>query len=216
MKDYYSILQVTPMSTREEIRRQYRKLAKQFHPDATNNDPYASAKFHDIKEAYETLTQPAKKEEWLKERWLRQVYNSGPGETAPLTPFSILEKVLKYERVVAGMDVFRMDHSGVVSTMEQLLSAENISCLHRFQEPDMNRTIIRHLLLALKPIPYKLTLPILETLEKLAGRDAEAQRYISEFQQSHRKKQRADQWTIPLVILATILICAIIFLAGRH
>lgn len=216
MKDYYSILEVTPMSTRDEIRRQYRKLAKQYHPDATNNDPYASAKFHDIKEAYETLTQPARKEEWLKERWLRQVYHASMGETAPLTPFSILEKVLKYERVVAGMDVFRMDHLGVVTQVQQLLSTENLECLNKFQEPDMNRTIIRHLLLALKPIPYKLTLPVLETMKKMAGSDSEAMAYIAGFQQSHRKKQRQDQWTIPLVILVTILLCAIIFLAGRH
>ncbi|MFN7689369.1 MAG: DnaJ domain-containing protein [Sphingobacteriales bacterium] len=216
MKDYYSILEVTPMSTRDEIRRQYRKLAKQYHPDATNNDPYASAKFHDIKEAYETLTQPAKKEEWLSERWLRQVYNTGNGETAPLTPFSILEKVLKYERVVASMDVFRMDHFGVVTTVQKLLSAENLDCLSRFQEPDMNRTIIRHILMTLKPLPYKLNLPVIDTLKQLAGTDAEAMGYIADFQRSHQKKQRAEQWTIPLVILATVLICAMIFLASRH
>lgn len=216
MKDYYSILEVTPMSTRDEIRRQYRKLAKQYHPDATNNDPYSSAKFHDIKEAYETLTQPVKKEEWLKERWLRQVYNAGNGETAPLTPFSILEKVLKYERVVAGMDVFRMDHFGVVTSVQKLLSAENLDCLSRFQEPDMNRTIIRHVLMTLKPLPYKLTLPVLDILNKLAGNDEEALSYITGFQRTHQKKLRAEQWTMPLVILATVLICAMIFLASRH
>ncbi|TAH03709.1 MAG: J domain-containing protein [Sphingobacteriales bacterium] len=204
------------MSTRDEIRRQYRKLAKQYHPDATNNDLYASAKFHDIKEAYETLTQPVKKEEWLKERWLRQVYNTGNGETVPLTPFSILEKVLKYERVVAGMDVFRMDHFGVVTTVQKLLSAENLDCLSRFQEPDMNRTIIRHVLMTLKPLPYRLTQPVIDTLKQLAGTDAEAMGYITDFQKSHQKKQRAEQWTMPLVILATVLICAMIFLASRH
>lgn len=216
MKDYYSILNVSPMSTRDEIRRQYRKLAKLYHPDATHNDPYASAKFQDVKEAYETLTQPARKEEWLKERWLRQVYHTGPGETAPLTPFSILEKVLKYERVVAGMDVFRMDHFGVVSAVEKLLSAENLECLARFREPDMNRTIIRHLLMSLKPLPYKLTIPLVNTLKELAGTDPEALGDISQFEKAHRKKQRAEQWTMPLVILATALICLIIFLASRH
>jgi hypothetical protein len=152
----------------------------------------------------------------LRERWLRQVYNTGNGETAPLTPFSILEKVLKYERVVASMDVFRMDHFGVVTTVQKLLSAENLDCLSRFQEPDMNRTIIRHILMTLKPLPYKLNLPVIDTLKQLAGTDAEAMGYIADFQRSHQKKQRAEQWTIPLVILATVLICAMIFLASRH
>lgn len=61
MKDYYAILECTPMSTRDEIKRRYRKLAQQFHPDKNQDDKYAESRFHDIKEAYETLTQPAKK-----------------------------------------------------------------------------------------------------------------------------------------------------------
>jgi curved DNA-binding protein CbpA len=216
MKDYYRILEVSPMSTRDEIKRQYRKLAKQYHPDATDNDPYALARFQDIKEAYETLTQPAKKEAWLKERWLRQVYHAGPGETQPLTPFSILEKVLKYERQVAAMDVFRMDHHGVVRSVQNLLSPEHLQCLATFNEPDMNRTIIQHLLLALRPVPYSLTLPALETMEELGGKDMEARRMLRAFRSSHHRKQRRDAWTLPLVILATLLICAIIFFGGRH
>ncbi len=61
MKDYYSILECTPMSTRDEIKRNFRRLAQQFHPDKNADDAYATARFHDIKEAYETLTQPCKK-----------------------------------------------------------------------------------------------------------------------------------------------------------
>jgi molecular chaperone DnaJ len=215
MKDYYAILEVSPMSTRDEIKRQYRKLAKQFHPDANGDDAYAAARFHDIKEAYETLTQPARKEEWLKERWLRQVYHQGNGEQAPLTPFTILEKVLKVERSVASMDVFRMDHLGVVSSIEKLVSNENLECLKKFNEPDMNRAIIRHVLLALHPIPYSHTLNALTTLEDLAGKDGEALHMITSFRNKHRKKQNADRWTVPVILLATLLICLLIWFSSR-
>lgn len=216
MKDYYSILEVSPMSTREEIKRQYRKLAKQYHPDTNGDDAYAAARFHDIKEAYETLTQPARKEEWLKERWLRQVYNQGSGEQTPLTPFSILEKVLKFERSVASMDVFRMDHLGVVAGVEKLIAPEHIDCLKKFDEPDMNRTIIRHLLLSLHSIPYAYTKEAIAKLEELAQGDNEALRMITTFRDKHRKKQYAERLTIPLVLLATVLICVLIWFGSRR
>lgn len=215
MKDYYAILDVSPMSTRDEIRKQYRKLAKQYHPDTNADNAYAAARFHDIKEAYETLTQPARKEEWLKDRWLRQVYNQGNGETAPLTPFSILEKVLAFERSVSQMDVFRMDHFGIVSNAEKFLSSENMECLRKFNEPDMNRTITRHLLLSLNPIPYSLTKGVLKALEDLAAGDPESLSMIASFGNRQNKKQKAERWTIPLVLIFTVLICLLIWLGSR-
>ena len=215
MKDFYAILGVSPMSTRDEIRKVYRKLAKQYHPDITSGDAYASAKFQDIKEAYETLTQPARKEAWLRERWLRQATNQGPGDSAPLTPFTILERVLRFERSVSHMDVFRMDHTGVVNQARNLLSSDNLECLEKFHEADMNRTIIRHLLLAMGPVPYIQTHDVLGLLDRLAGPDPESKRIVSAFRREKIRKQRAGRWTIPLVLLATILICILIWLGGR-
>ena len=215
MKDYYAILEVGPLSTRDEIKRQYRRLAKQYHPDTNDNEPYAAARFHDIKEAYETLTQPSRKEAWLRERWLGQVYHTGTGDANPLTPFAILDKVIKLERSVARMDVFRMDHAGVVQSAENILSSENLECLRKFNEPDMNRTIIRHLLLALPTVPHHLLGPVLNQLRALAGQDQESLERISSFQKKHRQKHQADQWTLPLVILATLIICVLIYLGSR-
>lgn len=53
MKNYYSILGVTPDSSDAEIKSAYRKLARKYHPDV---NPYGTARFKDITEAYETLS----------------------------------------------------------------------------------------------------------------------------------------------------------------
>ena len=65
LKDYYNILSIEPSATLSEIKKAYRKLAHQSHPDKNQNDPYASALFAEIKEAYEVLTNPTKKEYYL-------------------------------------------------------------------------------------------------------------------------------------------------------
>ncbi len=54
-KDYYRILGVREDAEEEEIRKQYRKLAKKFHPDANPGNAEAEQRFKEAGEAWETL-----------------------------------------------------------------------------------------------------------------------------------------------------------------
>jgi curved DNA-binding protein CbpA len=59
---YYHILQVGIRATPEEIKAAYKKLARQYHPDLNGGDKSAEEKFKTILEAYQTLSDPAKKD----------------------------------------------------------------------------------------------------------------------------------------------------------
>jgi molecular chaperone DnaJ len=59
-KDYYGILGVSRDADDGEIKRAYRKLVRELHPDV-NPDDETQAKFHDVKSAYEVLTDPQKR-----------------------------------------------------------------------------------------------------------------------------------------------------------
>jgi len=68
MKDYYNILGVNEDTGEEDIRRQYRKLAMQYHPDRNPDDPAAEEKFKEVAEAYGVLTDPVKRAEYDRAR----------------------------------------------------------------------------------------------------------------------------------------------------
>ena len=55
-KDYYDVLGVDEKVSQDELKKAYRKLAKQYHPDAHPDDPGAAEKFKDISEAYRVLS----------------------------------------------------------------------------------------------------------------------------------------------------------------
>ncbi|MFV0438393.1 MAG: DnaJ domain-containing protein [Desulfopila sp.] len=64
MKDYYQILEVAAEASEEQIRKQYRRLAMQHHPDHNPGNPEAEARFKEIAEAYGVLTDPVKREQY--------------------------------------------------------------------------------------------------------------------------------------------------------
>src|SRR5437868_10068304 len=63
-RDYYEVLGVGRNATAEELKRAYRKLALQYHPDRNNGDPQAEARFKEINEAYEVLSDQSKRQRY--------------------------------------------------------------------------------------------------------------------------------------------------------
>src|SRR5205823_8947585 len=64
VKDLYEVLGVARDATEEDIKRAYRKLARELHPDVNRHDPDAEERFKEVGAAYEVLSDPAKRRQY--------------------------------------------------------------------------------------------------------------------------------------------------------
>ena len=79
-RNYYQILGVARDSSSEEIKKVYRRLARQYHPDLNPGNKEAEEKFKDIGEAYEVLSDPNKRAQY--DKFARFWQQKGAGRTA--------------------------------------------------------------------------------------------------------------------------------------
>jgi hypothetical protein len=213
-KDYFKILQVPPGATQQEIRQAFRRLAMTYHPDKNVDDPSAAAQFNDVKEAYEVLTSPQKRERYLEERWYNQ--DTGRKRTVEIvTPVSILKLSLELEQYVSRLDVHRMNKAALSGYIDELISTDTIEKLKQFNDTPINRQIIFIILTAMKPLSLRFVTPLVERLNLLAGNDPDAVKGIKSFVLKHKKNFLWDKYKMPLMLLFTILICLLIFLTGK-
>src|SRR3954466_7349392 len=72
-KDYYESLGVSRTASEAEIRKAFRKLAREYHPDVAKDKKQAEEKFKEINEAYEVLSDPARRKKYdtLGANWNR-------------------------------------------------------------------------------------------------------------------------------------------------
>lgn len=76
-RDYYAILGVDKDASNEDIKKNYRRLARQYHPDLNPGNKAAEEKFKDIGEAYEVLSDTAKRAQYdqFSRYWKQQGFN---------------------------------------------------------------------------------------------------------------------------------------------
>ncbi len=102
-KDYYKILGVPENSQDPEIKKAYRKLALEYHPDHNRDDPKSEEKFKQLTEAYGVLTDPLKRREYDR---FRADYLAGSYDESSQFRYSQQDIFEEMFRKGFGKDIF--------------------------------------------------------------------------------------------------------------
>jgi curved DNA-binding protein CbpA len=208
--DYYAVLNLPQHATAEEIRRAFRKKVMDCHPDLFPGNPDKLRLFDTVKEAYETLTHPQKKELYLNERWRRKA-NGQTLEGAVFSSVQYLKQCLALNRQLASMDTYRISEQQIVQQLNALLTEEKIKALHDAKDPTLLRSVLEALIPCTRPFSYRSVKEISKLFIGLAGDDVAMKEKIYRLI-SEKKRERLESFLkIPLILLMTILICLLMY-----
>src|ERR1700681_3017214 len=112
LKDYYKILEVPAAAAHSEIKKSYRRLAQIYHPDKNGGSLAAETYFKELREAYETLSDPVSREKYNYLRWQLRA-TSGKYQIPVYTPDAILAECRRLKEYMNGVDIFRMNEEAL-------------------------------------------------------------------------------------------------------
>jgi curved DNA-binding protein CbpA len=215
VKDYYKILELPPSAGLDDVKRNFRRLALQYHPDTNQGKKHADAWYSEIQEAYLILSDPLKKSRYLQERWLVKSKGIPFADTLPLTPEYIEMRFKTMRSSVSFMDHFRMDHIGLQTQLLELCNDETLDALKKHNDQDKNALIVHHLLASMAPLSFSHLPLLIKAAQKIASAQPTLLRHIDKW---YRQRKRENWWDKKqgwIIAGITIILCLLIAMVSK-
>lgn len=145
MKNYYHILGLSPDCPPADIKKAYRQLAVQHHPDKNNGDRASEERFKEISEAYTILIEDDTRSEYDYLKGYKTTYKSlrfHAGQPTPVTFFTQFQRIKTTVLNAGG----RINRQALSKVLEDLLSDTNIDLLVRERDIVVNSRIMDEVL----------------------------------------------------------------------
>ena len=205
--NHYTTLQVSPNASAEEIKKAYRKLALQFHPDVAGDNNVFAEKFRAIKAAYDVLSNSKTRQQYHYKHFYKD-FKTQPVVTAEW----IAEQAKDLAAFAKVLDPYRINEDGLFDRIMALLSAYNFTVLKQANNTKLNKIIVTSVLYCTQLLPYNCLIQVNEPLLLLAETDT----YLIDLIVSNTKLQRRlaywNQYKLALAIVIAIGLCVAMYL----
>lgn len=213
-KDYYKILELEIGASEQDIKKAYRQMAMKFHPDKNEGDRFAESRFKEVAEAYEVLSDPRRRSAYNQQRW----YGKSTRQTtdvSPVTSHTILERCRALNKYMFTLEAFHINQPALNRYLVHLLSATTLNILLTENNIGNNQQIIKELLQAASPLPYKSIENITGLLRKIAGIDGQVTAVLDNYLREKKLSYNLKRYTPAFALLIALILCLLIYLVSN-
>lgn len=212
-KDYYQILGVLPGASTAQIKKAFRKLAMQYHPDKLDTAQADSSTFREIQEAYETLTNPIKRERYLYERWLQQTM--GKSMESSLSAADILKLFITTEQYLSNSDKFRLNSYALFHQLTFIFDKNRINTVIQSNNSELIFSCSHIALRIGSMLNSETQLLFKEHLRELICTNESFENDWQTLVNNTIQKEKRETYSTLFILLATVLICLLFFYLSK-
>jgi hypothetical protein len=207
-KDYYQVLQLQPTASAADIRKAYRRLALEFHPDK-NTSQQAAAQFVMIREAYAVLSDPLQRKKYDFTRFpgktLTRIIATTPEEVRLMSDDLV-------QRIKAG-NPDRINLDRLVNDLQALLSVYHIQLLEKYNDEQQNGLLISNVLFCIQYLNWSDCMQFVNTLRQINGLNKNATDSITHFLTNYKRQSYWNRYKIWVAFLIALITCVLIYYA---
>lgn len=144
-KNYYMVLGVAPNATEDEIKKKFRRLALQYHPDRNPGNEWVVTRFREIQEAYQILCDTNRRILYNRE-WRQQFPQAKLTVVKEISPEGILEDMIRLKKQVQTMDPYRLNKQSVEMELHEIMNENNITLLAYHNNIQVNKQVAEYTL----------------------------------------------------------------------
>jgi molecular chaperone DnaJ len=213
VQNHYRTLEVHPKATQADIRSAYRRLAFRYHPDKNPGDDFSEQQFKAIQAAYAIIGDPDKRKQYDRDLWLgghQQIKDNYKRPTA----MTVLKSSIRLRQYVAAVNPFTIDHHALQYHLLQVLADDNLELIRREHNDKLSSQFFEEIMNASGSLNYNLLEPVIRQMGILAGEDEQLRERLSRFVRRRRLENRSRRLQPWLVLLLTLLLCILIYMAA--